>query len=346
MHSPAPSQFVDLPASFGRGFMVSVDTEEEFDWSKPKRRDAVSVEAVRALPTAQARLRAAGVKPAYLMDYPIASNPVSVHIIRRFLEDGDCTIGAQLHPWVNPPFDEVIDGRNSFPGNLPRSLERAKLKLLTERLEASFGQRPTVYRAGRYGIGPNTEAILDELGYRVDCSVRPLFDYADEQGPSFWDVPSFPYWTGPERRILEIPLSSLFVGALARVGTRLYRWSGRVPRLRGALARTGLLNRVALTPEGVPLDETLEALRVLIDRGARIFSISFHSPSVETGHTPFVRDQSDLKRLYGWMDGVFDFFARHGIRPCTPHDVLAAAIAVEPRADRRRTARPVAATAA
>ncbi len=340
MLAPHPSQLVDLPPAFGRRFLVSVDTEEEFDWSKPKRRDAVSVEAVRALPTAQARLKAAGIKPAYLMDYPIASNPVSVSIIRGFLEDGDCTIGAQLHPWVNPPFDEELDSRNSFPGNLPRALERAKLKLLTERLEASFGQRPTVYRAGRYGIGPNTEAILDELGYRIDCSVRPLFDYGSELGPSFWHAPAQPYWTGPECRLLEIPLSALFVGALSRVGKRLFRWSERIPRIRGVLARTGLLNRVVLTPEGMPLDETLEALRVLVDRGARIFSIAFHSPSVETGHTPFVRDAADLSRLYGWLDGVFDFFARESIRPCTPHDVLAAAIAAHPRADRRRQPRP------
>jgi hypothetical protein len=338
--APQPSQLVDLPSAFGRRFLVSVDTEEEFDWSKPKRRDSVSVEAVRALPTAQARLKAAGIKPAYLMDYPIASNPVSVGIIRGFLEDGDCTIGAQLHPWVNPPFDEELDSRNSFPGNLPRALERAKLKLLTERLEASFGQRPTVYRAGRYGIGPNTEAILDELGYRIDCSVRPLFDYGSELGPSFWHAPAQPYWTGPECRLLEIPLSALFVGALSGVGKRLFRWSERIPRMRGVLARTGLLNRVVLTPEGMPLDETLEALRVLVDRGARIFSIAFHSPSVETGHTPFVRDAADLSRLYGWLDGVFDFFARESIRPCTPHDVLAAAIASQPAANRRLRPRP------
>lgn len=325
MLSPAPSQTVDFPDSFGRRFIVCVDTEEEFDWSQPKRRDANTVEAIRTLPVAQARMHAAGVSPAYLMDYPVASSPVATDIIGAWLGAGDCTIGAQLHPWVNPPFDEAIVVRNSFPGNLPRALERAKLAALTDALESGFGERPVVYRAGRYGVGPNTESILGELGYQIDCSVRPLFDYRTEEGPSFWRAPADPYWTGPERDLLEIPSSALFVGKLRGVGGRLFRLGDHVPRLRGVLARTGLLNRVVLTPEGMPLDETLKGLRALVDDGARVFSVAFHSPSVEPGHTPFVRDGADLAQFYAWLDGVFGFFAREGIAPATPIDVLAAA---------------------
>lgn len=305
---------------------MSVDTEEEFDWSMPRRRDANSVTAVRVLPVAHARLRSYGVKPAYLVDYPVASNPMSVEVLRRFLDDGECTLGAQLHAWVNPPFDEAVNVANSFPGNLPRALERAKMLALTERITESFGRRPIVYRAGRYGVGPNSEALLDELGYRVDCSVRPFFDYAEEKGPSFWSTPTQPYWTGPERRLLEVPMTTVFIGGLRRLGGPLFRLSGYIPLMRGAMARTRLLNRVALTPEGMPLCEALRGLRALMAKGTRLFSISFHSPSVEPGHTPFVRDEADLKQLYAWFDGVFDYFARVGVEPATVEDVLGAAI--------------------
>ena len=323
--NPPRRHQIDFPANFGRRFVVCVDTEEEFDWSQPKRRDANTVEAIRALPVAHARLKAAGVRPAYLMDYPIASNPVSIDVVGELVAARECVIGAQLHPWVNPPFDEAVIGHNSFPGNLPRALERAKLAMLTDRLEVSFGERPIIYRAGRYGVGPNTESILDELGYRIDCSVRPLFDYSAEEGPSFWHAPAHPYWTGPERKLLEIPSSALFVGHLRAMGGRLFRLGDSIPHLRGVLARTGLLNRVVLTPEGMPLDETLRGLRALVDSGARVFSVAFHSPSVEPGHTPFVRDRADLALFYAWLDGVFGFFAREGISPSTPHDILAVA---------------------
>jgi len=323
--APSPSLYVDLPADFGRRVILTVDTEEEFDWTQPRRRDATSVEAVRALPEAHRRLRAFGLKPAYLVDYPVATTPESVEILRGLVDAGEATIGAQLHPWVNPPFDEPIDTLNSFPGNLPRRTEQAKLAKLTQAIRESFDVQPIVYRAGRYGIGPNTEALLDELGYRVDASVRPLFDYVDEGGPSFEHVRSAPYWTGPERRILEIPLTTTFAGGLRSLGEPLYRLGRRLPALHGMLARGRLLNRIALTPEGIPLDEALVALELLLDQGTRLFSISFHSPSVEPGHTPYVRDAGDLQRFYAWFDGVLGFLAKAGVEPAGVEEVLAAA---------------------
>ena len=325
MLAPSPSLYVDLPESFGHRVLVTVDTEEEFDWTQPKRRENTSVEAVKSLPQAHAVLRGFGVKPAYLVDYPVATTPESVEVLKGFVEAGEATIGAQLRPWVNPPFDEPISVANSFPGNLPRRLEHAKLCNLTEALRQGFGVQPIVYRAGRYGIGPNTEALLDELGYRIDASVRPQFDYGDEGGPNFARARSAPYWTGAERRILEVPLTTTYIGGIRRLGQPLYRAGSRLPKLRGFLARTGLLNRVALTPEGIPLDEALEALRLLLDDSTRLFSISFHSPSVEPGHTPYVRDAEDLKRFYAWFDGVLGFLAKHGVQPVSIEEVLAAA---------------------
>lgn len=322
MLAPPRSLYVDFPADFGRRVMIFVDTEEEFDWSKPKRRDATSVRSVNALPKAHAALRGYGISPAYLVDYPVATTPASIEVLRGFLATQECTIGAQLHPWVNPPFEEELVGANSFPGNLSRRTERAKLHALTEAITTNFGERPIVYRAGRYGIGPNTEALLDELGYRMDVSVRPFFDYRDEGGPSFRGVRPQPFWTGPERRILEVPLNSAFLGGLRRFGEPLFRVASP---LRGLLARTRLLNRVALTPEGIPLDEALKALRVLLDSDTRLFSISFHSPSVEPGHTPYVRDAEDLRRFYNWFDGVLGCLLKAGVTPVTVPEVLAAA---------------------
>jgi hypothetical protein len=323
--APSPSLHVDFPAEFGRRVIVTVDTEEEFDWTQPKRRDATSVQAIRALPTAHAHLRSFGVQPAYLVDYPVATTPASVEVINGFLAAGEASVGAQLHPWVNPPFDEAIDVRNSFPGNLPRRTERAKLGELTEAIRNGFGVQPIVYRAGRYGVGPNTEALLDEFGYRVDASVRPLFAYTDEGGPNFEDAHPAPYWTGPERRILEVPLTTAFLGGLRGLGEPLFRLGARVPTLRALLNRSRLLNRVALTPEGIPLEEALMALRLLLADGTRLISISFHSPSVEPGHTPYVRDAADLRRFYAWFDGVFGFLAREGVEPASLEEVLAAA---------------------
>ena len=151
--APAPADLIDWPADFGTRFVVLVDVEEEFDWARPLSRDNRSVATIAALPTAHARFAAAGVPLAMMVDHPVATDARAIDLIGPLLRS-DSTVGAQLHPWVNPPFDEALTLANSFAGNLPRHLEAAKIDALTDAIETAFGIRPTAYRAGRYGIGP------------------------------------------------------------------------------------------------------------------------------------------------------------------------------------------------
>ena len=194
---------------------------------------------------------------------------------------------------------------------------------MTETIEKSFGRRPIVYRAGRYGVGPNSAGLLRDAGYKIDVSVRALYDYSAEGGPDFTRVRPIPYRIG-DGDLVEVPLTAAYVGVLRGWGNGLFRVTGRLPHLRGVLARTRLLSRVALTPEGMPLREARESVERLIDDGVRLFSISFHSPSLEPGHTPYVRSDADLENFYGWWDGMMDFFARRGIAPASIGQVLEA----------------------
>jgi hypothetical protein len=316
--------YIRLPESFGRRFTIFSDTEEEFDWGKPRSRDNRSTTHMRAMPDMQERFRARGVKPVHLVDHPIATDPRSVEMLGEWLERDEVSVGTQLHPWVNPPYDEEVNTFNSFVGNLPIELERAKIANLTETIEAAFGRRPIVYRAGRYGVGPNTAGLLAEAGYQADVSVRALFDYGDEGGPDFSRVKPLPYRVG-DHALVELPLSAAYVGRLRGRGRGLYLAAARLPRGRGLLSRLGLLDRVPLTPEGVPLADALAAARALVDDGVRWFSLSFHSPSVEPGHTPYVRTAGDLRAFHAWWDGMFDFFEGEGIKPASIEETIAAA---------------------
>jgi hypothetical protein len=315
---PPPASQAVLSPEFGRRFVIFADAEEEFDWSRPLRRDAVSTQAIASLPAATQRLNDRGAIPTYLVDFPVVDQERSAATMRMMVEDGACTFGTQLHPWVNPPFDEVVSGPNSFVGRLPIELEREKLRLLTERITETLGSRPVVYRAGRYGVGVNTAALLLEQGYRMDVSVRSLFDYSAEGGPDFVRHPVAPYWL--TEALLEVPLTAGFTGVMQR-------WPAlfAVRGLRRPMAATRMLSRVPLTPEGTPLREALTLLRHLLNADVRLFSLSFHTPSVVIGHTPYVRDQADLNQFWSWWDGVFDLFARENVLPASPADILAAA---------------------
>lgn len=303
---PHDSARVHLPDSFGTRFALFGDAEEEFDWNGPFRRDATSTDTMRALPEANRRFQAAGLEPCWMADWPVADNADSGAILRELVASGQCTIGTQLHPWVSPPFDEEVNSHNSYTCNLPHALQREKLLRLTDRIEATTGARPRIYRAGRYGIGPHTAALLRELAYALDVSVRACFDYRSQGGPDFSRYPLWPWKVA--RDLYELPLTTAYTGALGQ-------WPGvyRAESLRGTLARTGLLARVPLTPEGVPLGDALEAIEALLDAGQRLFSLSFHTPSLVPGHTPYVRDAADLTTFWRWWDGVFDRFAARGV---------------------------------
>lgn len=314
---PAASSRIVLPESFGTRFALFGDAEEEFDWSGPFRRDATATTTMGALPEANARFAAAGLIPCWLADYPVVDTPASAAILRDLVEHGTATVGTQLHPWVCPPFDERVDTHNSYTGNLPRALQAGKLAAMTARVEAAVGVRPTVYRAGRYGIGRETATLLTMHGYALDVSVRSTFDYSAQGGPDFSNHPLWPYRLG--QGLDELPLTTAYTGALAH-------WPGlyRADLLRGTLARTGLLARVPLTPEGVPLADAIAAIDGLLDRRHRLFSLSFHTPSLVPGHTPYVRDITDLKTFWRWWDGVFAHFAARGVTPVGSDEIVAA----------------------
>src|SRR5437867_822268 len=88
--------------------LVSVDTEEEFDWSAPVSPDHRSVKHVSHLSRLQDLFESLGVRPTYLVDYPIATTDESVDVLGSFLRRGTCEIGAHIHTRVNTTIVEEI----------------------------------------------------------------------------------------------------------------------------------------------------------------------------------------------------------------------------------------------
>ncbi len=143
-------------------FLLTVDTEEEFDWDKPLVREGYGVEHIPRLAKFQQFCENEGVVPTYLVDWPIARSANAGEVLRNAVQSGKAEIGVQLHPWVNPPFDEEVSQANSFAGNLGFELEAEKFSRLRDQIEKQFGVCPLIYRAGRYGLGPGTAQILEQ----------------------------------------------------------------------------------------------------------------------------------------------------------------------------------------
>ncbi len=306
-HLPAGARTLPTPL-----LVTTVDAEENFDWSGPFIRTASRVTSMRSQHKAHLVFERYGVIPTYLVDFPVASQDSGRQPLRELLQAGVCEIGAQLHPWVTPPFVEVISKRNSYPGNLPMVVEYDKLLALTNMLQEAFGIRPRIYRAGRCGFGPNTGAILRHLGYLVDSSIMPYWNYGPQSGPDFRAFGAEPYWIDSDRTVLEMPISVALVGRAARLGPSmshgLFNPASERAGLTAAVARLGLIERIRLTPEGIDIDEAKRLVRQMIADQHRVFVLTYHSPSLEPGSTPYVRTAADLTHFLAWLEEFYDFF--------------------------------------
>jgi hypothetical protein len=306
--------------------VTTVDAEESFDWAQPLSRHFRDLKAIAQQPLAHKIFDRYGVTPIYLVTHPVATQPDGYRPLLELFQSRKCEVGAQLHPWVNPPFEEIPSVENSFAGNLPASLEFDKLRILTDAISERFQQAPTVYRAGRYGFGPNTYNALRKLGYRIDTSIVPEQSYRPEGGPSFFGMPVWPYWATPDQTVLELPLTCAFVGMVARLdlrlARRLYENDQYYRLVRGALARGRLLERIRLTPEGIRVGEAKTLVRVLRAQGLSLFVLSYHSSSLQVGNTPYVRTTDERDQLLRWLDEFYQFFfGEIGGAPATMSDV-------------------------
>jgi hypothetical protein len=317
----------DLPARAPPALVTVVDTEEAFDWAAPLVPTSRSVDHMAAIHRVQEIFHAQGVVPCYLVSYPIVSQEAGFRPLAPYVEAGRAMIGAHLNPWVTPPHAEAVSPANSYPGNLPRALEAAKLAALAAQIERAFGIRPTLYKAGRHGKGPNTEAVLEAQGFEVDLSPAPPMDYRGDGGPDYRRDSPRPFWFG-RRRLLGLPSTGAFVGAAAALGPALQPLIEHrsIARLRpvAIVSRLRLLERLRLTPEGFTLAEMMRLTHALLARGQRTFTLSFHSPSVVPGNTPYVQSDAELAAFLERLRGFLAWFQSdlHG-RFITPHALKA-----------------------
>jgi hypothetical protein len=301
---------------------VVVDTEEEFDWTADFRRENTSVSAIEHIRRFQTLCDEFGLRPCYAIDYPIATQRQGIEALGPLADAGRAEIGAHLHPWVTPPFVEELNRKNSFPGNLDKAVEDAKIGHLKDAIKKNFGLTPISYKAGRYGCGPNTPIVLENHGFLVDLSPAPPLSFTAEGGPDFSRYGIEPRWVRASN-ILILPSTGAYVGWMP-AAHRIYILAATMSILRvpGLLARIGAVDRLRLSPEGYTPRENRKLTEAVLQSGIRNFVFSLHSPSFKLGCSPYVRTQADLETFVGSCREYFRYFV-HDLGGCclTPAEV-------------------------
>ena len=290
--------------------IVVVDTEEEFNWGAPPNRDSTSVAAMQNIFKTQSICEHYNISPSYMVDYPIVNQEQGIAPLIEFSRKNTCEIGAHLHPWVTPPYTEKLSRKNMYPGNLPYELEYEKIKNLQQTIFSKTGNLPTTYKAGVHGFGTNTEDILRKLGFTVDMSVCPPYDFSNDSGPDYSGFPADPFWFGKKQRMLEIPSSGAFVGIAGNNSKNIYNIAQpfKIFKATSILSKLNIVDRLLLSPEGFTVEENIKLTRHLFNKGMRTFVWNFHSTSVLPNAAPYVRSQKDLTTFLDSFKKYFDFF--------------------------------------
>jgi hypothetical protein len=292
---------------------LAIDAEEDFDWDTPVQGTRYSTGCMRHVQGLHDIVNAYGLRPTYLLTYPVLDDEDVVCILDRQLEKGQCDVGVQLHPWVNPPFDREEGESASYLGSLTPESEERKLVTLKAKFRERFGRDPLIFRAGRYGLGRRTAGLLEAHGFEIDTSLAPRTDFSLQGGPDFSAFDCDPFWFGRDRALLELPLCRSLVGWGGPLAAPLYRAVSTSPfdrlHLQSLLSRMRCAERVTLSPEGNDFAAMRRLLRHLLGRGQKLVSVSFHSSSLAVGSNPYVQSKADLHAFYDRLSEILDMMA-------------------------------------
>lgn len=294
-------------------FLLSVDTEEEWDWSGPFPEGEFSVENLHMLPDLQQFCTERGIRPCYFMDYAAAKglSPSSPFVER--LRNNECELGAHLHPWANPPYFEKPTEANSHVVNLPLKQVEEKLDALMTLFAERFEYQPKAFRTGRWGISPEIMHLLWSRGFEVDSSVYPFYEneYFSCQGS-----PTLPYWpdesdvhkSGGQHNILELPVTVGFNRTPFATANRVHQ-SLEGPVLKNLKANavlwhSQLLRKIYMSPEVSDAQDMIALADSAIKENGPLIHMYFHSSNLIKNGTGFFETEEPFKAICSRIDAV------------------------------------------
>lgn len=315
--------------------IVTIDTEED-NWGEYDR-PSYTVKNISRIPRLHDLFTRHGVRPTYLVSYPVVTDAQSVGILGGYHAAGQCEIGTHPHPWNTPPVVEERNQLNSYICNLPSTLQYQKIETLTNTITAAFGRRPTSYRSGKWGFGESVARNLIALNYTVDSSMFPAWDWSPWDGPNYSRELHDPFTFVEEsgRRVpqslFELPPTVAFLQGQPALATSTFHSLKRLPlgdKVIGGLGKLGLLNHICVSPEINSASDMIRLSKTLLDRGTKVINMFFHSPSLLEGCTPFVKTPADVEQFLSSIGTFLEFAREIGLQSVTLSELSAQKLGV------------------
>ncbi len=258
------------------------------------------------------------IKPTYLLSPEVIKSQECVNI---FKEQSNAELGTHLHGEFIGPAEDLNANRTSTPQlKYDPETEKAKLENLTNLFIDTYGYAPLSFRAGRWGMSPQTLHFLQDLGYRVDSSVCSFrTHYFDDDYVNFWGAPLQPYHPSMhdfrkkgKMKILEVP---------ATLGNpHLMKWPRFILRNlddksrvhKKILGKLGYSSKISWFR---PWKSSAEEMKILADQYIAHFAnngkpallnMMFHSNEILQGTSPYAQTENELTAYIESIKKLFD----------------------------------------
>lgn len=294
-------------------FVLSIDTEEEWDWSGPFPQRQANVENITHIPEFHAAVTAMGIRPTYFVDYAVLETESSVKNMRYVHAKNDCEIGAHIHPWCNPPYFKEVGEAESHVINLPVHEVDEKLQALVSKIKSELDVTPKSFRSGRWGIDSNVLNLLIKNGFDVDSSVYP---YYKNEFFSCLGAPSTPYWPGldnpltdsEQRQIYEVPVTVGFnrknFDFCNTIHTAFTYPNLSWTRFNGFAWHTKILRKNYLCPELSSVEDMTSLCDMVVSKAYPVLHMYMHSSSLLDNKNSFLGKANAFNHICGAIEQV------------------------------------------
>lgn len=300
--------------------LVTIDVESDNLWAgRPEQ----TFENIRQIPRVHAFCERFGVRPTYLVTYPVATSESGRQVFTPIVKSGTAEIGSHMHVWTTPPLVPLTAADSKYAPyatEIPYELQLEKMKNLTQAVGDLSGTAPRSHRAGRFGFDGRGLRVLEELGYAADTSVTPAWDWREPahngglRGPDFSRAPFEPYY--PDREdvsrpgsssVLEVPVSCFISRPLPR---SVALWLARLPRnnnLVRVLRWGGFVRHAWLYPRRDVDGRTLRGVaEALLAAGVPVLNVFFHSSEMAVGTSPYTPTEAEVEDSYRKLGELFE----------------------------------------
>jgi hypothetical protein len=308
-------------------FVITVDTEEEWDWASGYPTGPTRTENIHKLPDFQNACERSGAAVTYFVNHAVLADSAARGIILELAKRPRVEIGMHIHPWNTPPVQplemrtrpaefsfhpiERVPERDSFLHNLTPDLALAKLDAVYATF-AEHGLKPVSFRGGRYSTSTLVQEWLRKHGFVADASILPYTGWVDDGAPDYRKRNPQPVRLPGDAPLWEIPLSlgytrrpfGFWHKALAVAGGPL-----RPLRLVGLLSKLGVVEKAWLNFEN-PLGERMLALiRTLRKMNAPYLCFTLHSSSLLPGGSPYAPNAAAVEKLFRTLTDTLERLA-------------------------------------